>query len=396
MVLSVLFVIPLLSGCGDDQASPEEGYTTGPGDKGQEVHGDTNLISDSPKEGVLRILIWEGYAPEKTVEEFEKEIEAKYGRKIKIEVSLAKIADDFFDAIRDKSVDLVTISHHTIKDKRFHFIDKKLILPFDPKNIPNHVHLIPDLKETDYHTSKGKIYGIPIANGPYGLAYNTEKVAPPPKSWKIFWDPAYKNKYAIGAHEYLYNINVTAMAMGYPRESISRYDVLNNKTFKEKLRQLAENAHTMWVGVDKPDDLLGLSFAASWGDSLSKLKRKGEIWKMADPAEGTMWWIDEYALTWALADRPFMKKVAEEWINKGLSVEFQVDHLVREVGIYPVVTNITDQLTEQEKERIQVSKLPGTFTATRILQYTYSQRDRNGLKLMWDEATKGILPEEKE
>ncbi len=116
---------------------------------------------------------------------------------------------------------------------------------------------------------------------------------------------------------------------------------------------------------------------------------------MADPKEGTLWWIDDYAITYALADKPFLKKVAEEWINKALSSAFQVDHLIREVGIYPVVTNIADKLTDSEKIRIQ----PDTFDFfmdKRILQQIHSQRDRNGLKLMWDEAMQGIASDRKD
>ena len=352
-------------------------------------------VSISADEDVLRMLVWEGYAPKRYVEEFEREIEVKYGRKVKMDISLVDSPEDFYDPVRSKSVDVITISHHTIKDERFHYIDKKLILPLDLENIPNHANVIPDIKKADYHVSNGKIYGVPVANGPYGLAYNTEVFKQAPQSWKIFWDPAFKNKYVIGAHEYLYNVNITALVLGYSRESISSYEALNNRDFKKKLRQLAVNAHSLWVGVDKPDDLIGMSFAASWGDSLSALKRRGEIWKMADPVEGTLWWIDEYAITWALADRPFMKKVAEEWINKSLSPGFQIDHLIREVGIYPVVTNIADKLTDKENKRVQLST-PGSFTDKRILQHTYSQRDRNGLKLLWDEAMEGISIKKKD
>ena len=86
-----------------------------------------------------------------------------------------------------------------------------------------------------------------------------------------------------------------------------------------------------------------------------------------------------------------MKKVAEEWINKGLSSEFQVNHLVRDVGIYPVVINIVDKLTDNEKKRIQTDSTPGSFMENHILQHNYSKRDRNGLKLLWDEAIQGIV-----
>lgn len=335
-------------------------------------------------------MVWEGYTPIHSIKEFENHIETKYKKKIKLDITYAESVENFYDAIRSKRVDIVTISHHTIKDARFNFIEKKLIVPFDLNNIPNHVNIISDLQMAEYHTIEKKVYGIPIANGPYGLAYNTSVFKQMPGSWKIFWDPIYKNQYVIGAHEYLYNINITALAMGYPKPAISSFDVLNNQKFRNKLRQLTVNAHSFWVGVDKPEDLLGMSFATSWGDSLSSLKRKGETWKMAEPKEGTMWWIDEYVLTHALAQKSLLKRVAEEWINESLSPEFQVDHLVREVGIYPVTTNIGHKLTTQEKKRIQISSTPGTFTAKRILQNTYSQRDRNGLKLLWDEAMEGI------
>jgi spermidine/putrescine transport system substrate-binding protein len=238
--------------------------------------------------------------------------------------------------------------------------------------------------------SDGKVYGIPVANGPYGLAYNTEKFEEAPKSWDIFWDPAHKKKYTVGSHEYLYNVGITALAMGYPRDCLSKYDKLNNPEFKNRLKQLAANAKSMWIGVDKPDDLFGLDMASSWGDSLSALKRRGEIWKMAEPKEGTLWWIDEYAMTWALSDKPFKKKLAEEWINQSLTTDFQVRHLVREVGIYPVISNIADLLTEEEKKKIKPGSKPGSFTKTRILQNVHSQRNRNGLKALWEAAKKGI------
>jgi spermidine/putrescine-binding protein len=334
-------------------------------------------------DAVLRLLIWEGYTPQKFVEEFEKKIETKYGKRIKLAISYALSSDEFFDPVRSKNVDLITVSHHSIKDIQFNYIEKKLILPLDLENIPNHANVFSDLKEADYHLSDGKIYGLPVANGPYGLAYNTKLFEQPPKSWKIFWEPAYKNKYAIGVQEYLYNINITALAMGYPREALNHFDTLNNDKFKKKLRQLAVNSGRGWIGVDKPEDLMGMNFAMAWGGSLPSLKQKGEIWKMADPVEGTMWWVDEYAITWALSDKPFLKKVAEEWINYSLSPDFQINHIIREIGIYPVVKNIADKLTEEEKIRIQ------TFKGNKILQNNYSRRNWNGLKLLWDQAMEG-------
>jgi len=95
----------------------------------------------SGEEVVLRLMVWEGYTPEEYVKEFEKEIEAKYGIKLKMETNYASGSDDFYNPVRDRK-----------------------------------------------------------------------------------------------------------MVMGYPREVISSFDTLNNNAFKEKLRQLAINAGSCWIG----------------------------------------------------------------------------------------------------------------------------------------------------
>jgi len=379
-VKSLLFLLVLvfsLNSCSRDISS-----------KTNSEQNKSNPVSVHKIIDTLNVLIWDGYAPKKFVSAFEEKIEKKYDRKVKLNVMTATSSDDFYNKVRDKSVDLITPSHHSIKDERFDFITKKLLLPIDLENIPNYKNLIQDYKKAEFCTENNEVYGIPIANGPYGLGYNSELITPP-GSWKIFWDDNYKKRYSLGLHEYLYNVNLTALALGYPKESISSYDALNNDIFKKKLRQLAVNAKSFWIGVDYADDLKGLDFAASWGDSFSELKRQGELWKMANPKEGTLWWIDVYALSWALADQPFMKKVAEEWINEVLSTDFQIENLVREVQIYPVITNIENMLTHKEKLTL-LTNSPESVVGSKILQQTYSQRDRNGLKLMWDEALKGI------
>jgi len=355
-----------------------------------------SAVHASADETILRIKVWGGYAPEEYVHMFETMVTNKYDKEIKLEVSYALGSDDFFNSVRDRKIDLITVSHQSLKDDLYGYIDKKLLIPPEIKNIPNHANIDSSLKDADFNYSEGKLFGIPLAHGPYGLIYNTAKFEQPPDSWNIFWDPAYKNKYIIGYQEYLYNINITALVMGYNRNTIHNFDALNNPEFIIKLKHLAVNSGGGWIGVDEPDDFKGMSFGISWGDSLSSLNRKEEIWKMVYPVEGTMWWIDVYALTWALSDKPFLKKIAEEWINYSLSSEFQLNHIVREVGVHPVVTNVTDMLTDEEKKQVQINTTSGSFTHQRILQHSYSQRDRNGLKLMWDKVMEGIQSNRKD
>jgi len=346
-------------------------------------------VSAGAEEEVLRLLIWEGYAPLKYVEEFEKRIEVKYDRKVKLIISVVDGSEDFYSAIRKKSADLVTLTHHHFKDERFNYIARKLLLPIETRNLPNLQEVISALREADYLSSDGKTYGVPICQGPYGLAYSTAKVGRSPDSWKILWDPEYKNRYVLGGNEYLYNVSMTALAWNYPKDSINRYDALNNKAFKKKLRQLATNAHSFWIGQDTADDLSGNSLGAVWGDSLGTLGKRGEIWKLAEPKEGSLSWIDNYAITWALADKPFLKRVAEEWINRLLEPDYQVGYIVREIALGPITTNIGDRLTANEKERFRIG-VPNFFKDSRVLLPTFSRRDRNGLQLLWKEAMEGI------
>jgi len=233
-------------------------------------------VSVSGQEDVLNLLVWEGYTPEDHIEKFEDQIYKKYGKRVRLSVTYAGSSDDFFDSVRGKEVDLITVSHHSITDRQFGYIEKGLLLHPDLINIPNHNNMITKIKNASYSRHNNKIYSIPLASGPYGLAYNSDAFQQAPQSWKLFWDPIYKNKYAIGAQEYLYNINITALVMGYPLVDISAFDKLNNTKFKEKLRQLAVNAGSYWIGVDKPEDLTGMSFGTSWGDSLTALGRMGD------------------------------------------------------------------------------------------------------------------------
>jgi len=347
------------------------------------------VLSVFAEDDVLRLLIWEGHAPRKYVNEFETYIEKTYHRKLKLDFKYVIGSDDFYNSVRSKNADIVMMTHHHFRDERFNYIRNNLILPLDLENIPNYKRVIPALQKAKYLYSDGNVYASPVSQGPYGLVYNTALLKEEPHSWNILWDDRFKGKYVIGANEYIYNANITALALGYPKESINSYDNLNNQEFKKKLRQLAVNAHSFWVGVDKPDDLSGMVLATSWGDSLGPLKQRGEPWKMAEPREGMPSWIDNYAITYSLENKPFLKKAAEEYLNMLLSRDYQVNHIMRYLSLSPAITNIRDLLTDEEKERIHLGT-PNFFNTNRILVHTYSRRDRNWLKLMWAKAMEGI------
>ncbi len=338
-------------------------------------------------EETLRLLVWEGYAPPEQVAQFEAFIKDKYKKTVKLKVDFISDPNDFFAAVRSKQADLISPTHNLFKDNRFNFIKKKLFLPVDLNNLPNYKNLIPALQKAEYATQGDAVYGVPFVHGPYGLAYNIKHLNAP-ITWDVFWDQKFSGKYSISSDYYECNIYITALALGMRGLQLHSAGAHASPEFKEKLKALVKNAHSLWKGVDKADDLAGLSLGAVWGFSLPELKKRGENWAVADPKEGTMGWVDNYAMGWSLKDKPFLKKVAEEWLNFIVSPEFQVQVVVRSLGSDPVNMTIKDKLTPEEVAKTHMDE-PDYFQDNRILWPTLNNiRDRNHMKKIWDDALK--------
>ena len=336
----------------------------------------------------LNLLVWEGYAPADQVARFERRTERRYGKRVRLEVRHLSDPNQFYDYVRGGYADIITPTHNLIRDNRFDLIRKRLLLPVDLNNVPNHKKLIPTLKKPGYMTENGRVYGVPFAHGPYGLAYNAAATSAP-ESWDVLWDPAFKNRYAVSADYYEANIYITALAIGLAVEEVHRFSSLNTPLFRERLMQLAEGAHSLWRGVDKADSLQGLSLAVVWGFSLPELRKRGEPWEIAIPREGTMYWVDNYAIGHSLGNKPFLRRVAEEWLDFVLSDEFQIAVVVRGLGSGPVNAAVRDRLTPEERERPHVGD-PHYLRDHRFLWPTVnSERDRNGMKMLWNNALRG-------
>jgi len=334
----------------------------------------------------LRILTWEAYVPAEFQQKLIQLAKEKHGVDLKLDIKYVNGNDDFFPALRDNKADIITPSHNVPRDSRYQLIKHRLVLPLNLKNIPNYKNIEPALQKAGYCTEGDAVFGVPVARGPYGLVYNTALLKEAPESWNILWDPRFKDKYSIGKHQYEENIFSVALAMGFSRDEISSYKKLNTPEFQKKLAQFVVNAHGMWDGVDKPEDLKGLALATSWGDSLNGLKKMGEIWKMAEPKEGTTAWVDNFMISHTLEDKPKLKKIAEEWLNIVLSDEYQM-YVVRGIGTVPISTTIMEKLTTDEIERFHLDD-PAYFKNNRILWPTLGKTDRKGLKRLWDKAMK--------
>lgn len=340
-----------------------------------------NLVAQTE---TLRMIIWEGYFPEKHIKTFQSLVKKKYGIDIKFEIEFVLDAVDFFEALRAKKVDVISPTHNLLKDQRYKFIEKELLIPINLKNVPNYKNIMPGLKSLDYHTYKGKMYAMPYANGPYGLAYNTKLVRRAPTSWKVLLEKKNSKKYILVGDYSEVNVYIAALIAGVDKNKLASYKSVAIPKVQNILTTLKKNSAGFWEGVDKAADLKGKTYATSWGFSFSDLAKQGEIWKFAEPKEGSPWWVDNFSLSHTLKDKPELKKLAEELINYLISPEFQLDNVVNYLSAIPV--NIKTKLTKEQKAAFHMDDNAKTFKKRRIMWPTLDTRTRNGYAKMWEEA----------
>ncbi|GAK51313.1 ABC transport protein [Candidatus Moduliflexus flocculans] len=338
----------------------------------------------------LRILCWEGYAAPEYTASFEQLVKEKFGLDVTVIVRNVSDPQEFFDGIRGKTVDLISPAHNIPKSERWPLIQAGLVLPLNLDNIPNYAQIIPTLQHAEYITENGQVYGAPIVYGPYGLAYNTAVFPEAPTSWQVLWDPQYHGKYAISADYHEANIYTAGLAAGLSKEQIFQFTAVSTTKIQRRIDELAQYATTLWVGVDTADDLQGLALSTAWGFAFPELQRRGEIWKMAEPKEGTTGWVDNWMISANLKDNPTMKAIAEAWINHSLSPDVQVGY-VRNIAQFPVNLSIKDRLTPEENATYHLDD-PTYFEQHFVLWKILSRDDQDGFRRMWKKAMQKRAP----
>jgi putative spermidine/putrescine transport system substrate-binding protein len=154
-----------------------------------------------------------------------------------------------------------------------------LLQPMDKSKIPSIGELYPLAVDKDG-------YWVAELVSMTGIAYNTEKVTSPPKSWKDLWDPQYKGHVAIsdvaGTAGYQFLAEIARLNGG------SESDI--GPGFEE-LKKLKPNLVSIYKTPDEMSRLLsnGEAWLGPWyGDRLSSLKRQGAPVSFVSPQEGAI------------------------------------------------------------------------------------------------------------
>lgn len=337
---------------------------------------------------VMTMDVWTSYAPAFAIQSFKKQIKTKYNWNIDFHVRRVLEPDQFFDRVRSGITDIISPSHNFLKDMRTNFIKNQLILPLDVNQIPNLKYVNSKYITNEFVTEAGQLYGIPLAAGGYSLLYDKKHFRSPPTSWEILWAPEFKRRYALSKEFYEANIYITALALGLSANQISDIAIVATPKFKQKLRQLLENA-VFWQGAPKDEDLKGVVLTTAWGVSHSVTPDADKKWQMAFTQEGVTFWTDYLAITKNVERNRIAKTVAMEWLNFVLSQEYQYKAIIPKRYLSPL------SLTVLPRSAV-INRAEAQFLYDHSIYWpVLSVRNRNGLKVIYDEIMRDIESQRK-
>jgi spermidine/putrescine transport system substrate-binding protein len=173
---------------------------------------------------------WKDYTALSVLEDFEKETG------IKVNLEEYETIDEMLTNVQanPNKYDVVNANALSIMQ----LIDFKLAIPLDHKKLPNL-----DLVENEFKNLKadpGNQYSIPLMWSTQGLVVNKKYVHEPVDSWKVLFDPKYKNKIRLFDDP----SEATYPLLEYLGSSITTYDPNVFEDVRAAARQLKNNGIT--------------------------------------------------------------------------------------------------------------------------------------------------------
>ncbi len=275
-------------------------------------------------EGQVNILAWPGYAEDgsndKTVDwvtPFEKETGCKAN------VKYFGTSDEAVTLMKTGEYDVVSASG----DASLRLIASGDVAPVNTDLVKNYADIEQFLKDRDWNSVDGQMYGIPHGWGANLLMYRTDKVTPAPTSWGAVFDDASKYSGKVTAYDSpIYIADAALYLMKHqPDLGIKNPYALDKDQLAaavDLLKKQKENVSEYW------SDYLKEVQAFSTGDSVI-----GTTWEVIAqvaqgekvpveavlPEEGSTGWSD----TWMVSSKSKNSNCAYAWMEHISSPEAQ-------------------------------------------------------------------------
>lgn len=250
----------------------------------------------------IRLLNWEDYLGENVIEQWDSS-------------SGHTLEQVYFDSDEKRDAILINSSRHQIDlaiidevtAKRFG--REQGLIELNESNVPNSKHIAPFWRERCGH------YALPYFWGTLGIAYRTDKVKNPPRSWRDILEPNEALKGHIGMLNDI--TDMLAPALFLADRSINTE---NSQALKEVFTVLKAQTKDVltydyaitYLQASPKAAQLHMAMAYS-GDQFTLNEITGEegLWEYSVPEEGTILWVDCMAIS-AKSDH---QQEALEFIN---------------------------------------------------------------------------------
>jgi putative spermidine/putrescine transport system substrate-binding protein len=268
-------------------------------------------------EGQLNIIVWAGYAEDgsndKTVD-WVHPFETQTG--CKVNAKIGNTSDEMVQLMKTGQYDGVSASG----DATLRLIYGGNVAPVNTSLVPNYATISPFLKNGNWNSVNGQMYGIPHGWGANLLMWNPAKVTSSPDSWSVVFDgsSAYKGKvtaydspiYIADAALYLM---ATKPALGIKDPYSLTKAQLDAAT--SLLKTQRSNVGEYWADYTKEVQAFesGTSTVGTTWQVIANLVNSGKkaTVKTIVPKEGVTGWSD----TWMIAAHAQHPNCMYEWMN---------------------------------------------------------------------------------
>ena len=300
-------------------------------------------VACKPKQPMLTLLVWEGYADPSFIGAFEG------SHHCKVVASYMGTSDELVAKLRGGSAsnyDVISPS----SDVAASIVRAGLAAPLDLSKIPAYSQLSAKLRDSNIVKLNNQVYGVPFVWGPNPLLYDTTAFAKAPDSWSVLWDAKYRGK--VSVWDELSTIYMAAQVLGYDKPDPSQLYNLSDaqlEAVEKKLIELKPNIRKMWATGGELTNLFQnheVVIAMGWPLMTNDLRKLNFPIGETIPRENTTGWIDHLMITAASSN----KELAQAFL--AYMVEAQTQKKVSDVTHYTPANPAAAQFLSADEKKI--------------------------------------------
>ncbi len=320
-VASTLLLVSV-AGCGTDSGGDGDGDGDNPGAEGFTPPDLPALEELGDNEGQVNILAWPGYAEDGSTDpavDWVTPFEESTG--CEANVKYFATSDEAVQLMKSGEYDVVSASG----DASLRMIAAGDVEPVNTDLIPNYADVYDYLKDRDWNSVDGQMYGVPHGYGANLLMWRTDILTEAPTSWSVVFDGAGDNSGKVTAYDSPIYIADAALYLKATQPDLGIEDPYSLDEDQlaaavDLLKAQKEHVGEYW------SDYLKEVQAFTTGDSVV-----GTTWQVIAnvaqgedvpvdvtlPEEGATGWSD----TWMVGAESENKNCAYAWMNHIISPE---------------------------------------------------------------------------